>query len=151
MQEKCLDIAERLWFLDSGCSRHMTGDISLFVEFQAKKKGYVTYGDNNLGAILGKGSVGLSFNGAGPSTEDIVKDKEDENESIVKKDAEKEKDESHDQNEKESISNNEELPKAWTNVKDHPIDNIIGDISKGVTTRSKISNLCHHFAFCFTS
>src|SRR3954470_20313966 len=118
----------------------MTGDISLFVEFHAKKKGYVTYGDNNRGAILGKGSVG-------PSTEDIVKDKEDENESIVKKDAEKEKDESHDENEKESISNNEELPKAWTNVKDHPIDNIIGDISKGVTTRFKISNLCHLFVF----
>src|SRR4051812_6082468 len=95
---------------------------------------------------------GLSFNGAGPSTEDIVKDKEDENENIVKKDAEKEKDESHDENEKESISNNEELPKAWTNVKDHPIDNIIGDISKGVTTRFKISNLCHLFVFfCFTS
>src|SRR4051812_45106247 len=56
--EKCLDIAERMWFLDSGCSRHMTGDISLFVEFQAKKKGFVTYGDNNRGAILGKGSVG---------------------------------------------------------------------------------------------
>src|SRR3954467_1881580 len=58
MQEKCLDIAERLWFLDSGCSRHMTGDISLFVELHAKKKGYVTYEDNNRGAILGKGSVG---------------------------------------------------------------------------------------------
>src|SRR4051812_3692566 len=101
--------------------------------------------DHNRRAILGKGSVG-------PSTEDIVKDKEDENESIVKKDAEKEKDESHDENEKESISNNEELPKAWTNVKDHPIDNIIGDISKGVTTRFKISNLCHLFVFfCFTS
>src|SRR4051812_31079400 len=36
----------------------MTGDISLFVKFHAKKKGYVTYGDNNRGAILGKGSVG---------------------------------------------------------------------------------------------
>ena len=36
----------------------MTGDISLFIDFKAKKKGYVTYGDNNKGAILGKGSVG---------------------------------------------------------------------------------------------
>ena len=34
----------------------MTGDISLFTDFKAKKKGYVTYGDNNKGAILGKGS-----------------------------------------------------------------------------------------------
>jgi len=36
----------------------MTGDISLFIDFKAKKKGYVTFGDNNKGAILGKGSVG---------------------------------------------------------------------------------------------
>ena len=36
----------------------MTDDISLFIDFKAKKKGYVTYGDNNKGAILGKGSVG---------------------------------------------------------------------------------------------
>ena len=36
----------------------MTGDISLFIDFVAKKKGFVIYGDNNKGAILGKGSVG---------------------------------------------------------------------------------------------
>ena len=36
----------------------MTGDISLFFDFVAKKKGFVTYGDNNKGEILGKGSVG---------------------------------------------------------------------------------------------
>src|SRR3954465_7025620 len=53
---------------------------------------------------------GLSFDSAGPSTEDIVKDKEDESEIIVKKDVEKEKNESRDDKEKESISNNEDLP-----------------------------------------
>src|SRR4051812_27017108 len=36
----------------------MTGDLSLFYDFVAKKKGFVTYDDNNKGAILGKGSVG---------------------------------------------------------------------------------------------
>lgn len=36
----------------------MTGDISLFIDFTVKKKGFVTYGDNNKGVILGKGSVG---------------------------------------------------------------------------------------------
>src|SRR4051812_33415145 len=90
---------------------------------------------------------GISFDSAGPSTEDIVKDKEDESESVAKEDAKQEKYESHNNVEKEGISNNEELPKAWTNVKDHPIDNIIEDISKSVTTRSKISNFCHHLAF----
>jgi hypothetical protein len=55
---ECLEATERTWFLDSGCSRHMTGDISLFFDFVAKKKGFVTYGDNNKGAILGKCNVG---------------------------------------------------------------------------------------------
>ena len=36
----------------------MMGGISLFFDFVAKKKGFVTYCDNNKGAILGKGSVG---------------------------------------------------------------------------------------------
>ncbi|KAK2403095.1 putative mitochondrial protein [Trifolium repens] len=57
-KEKCLDSLERRWFLDSGCSRHMTGDASLFIKFKAKEKGYVTYGDNNKGIILGVGTIG---------------------------------------------------------------------------------------------
>ena len=36
----------------------MTSVISLFFDVVAKEKGFVTYGDNNKGAILGKGSVG---------------------------------------------------------------------------------------------
>lgn len=41
----------------------------------------------------------------------------------------------------------DDLPLAWRTSKDHPIDNILGDITKGVTTRSKLSNLCYHFVF----
>ncbi|XP_050881487.1 uncharacterized protein LOC127084983 isoform X3 [Lathyrus oleraceus] len=59
-EDECLASVDRRWFLDSGCSRHMTGDISLFIDFKAKKKGYVTYGDNNKGAVLGKGISNLS-------------------------------------------------------------------------------------------
>ena len=33
----------------------------------------------------------------------------------------------------------------WKTSKDHSIDNILGDISKGVTTRSKLSKFCYHF------
>ena len=35
----------------------------------------------------------------------------------------------------EEAKSNDELPKEWKASKDHPIDSIIGDISKGVTTR----------------
>ena len=34
-----------LWYLDSGCSRHMTKDRSLFKVFDSKKGGNVTFGD----------------------------------------------------------------------------------------------------------
>ena len=36
-----------LWYLDSGYSRHMTGDRSLFKVFESKKGGNVTFGDGS--------------------------------------------------------------------------------------------------------
>ena len=32
-------------------------------------------------------------------------------------------------------------------AKDHPIDQIVGDISKGVQTRSRIASFCEHYSF----
>jgi hypothetical protein len=31
--------------------------------------------------------------------------------------------------------------------KDHPIDQIMGDISKGVQTRSRVASFCQHYSF----
>jgi hypothetical protein len=31
--------------------------------------------------------------------------------------------------------------------RDHPVDNILGDIKKGVTTRSRVANFCRHYSF----
>ncbi|CAI8610653.1 unnamed protein product [Vicia faba] len=56
---ECLDVVIGKWILDSGCSRHMTGDISLFSDFVAKKKGVVSYSDHKKGVILGKASTGM--------------------------------------------------------------------------------------------
>ena len=39
------------------------------------------------------------------------------------------------------------LPKDWRYSINHPNDLIIGDVSKGVTTRSKLHDICGHFAF----
>ena len=36
-----------LWYLDSGYSRHMTGDRSIFKVFESKKGGNVTFGDGS--------------------------------------------------------------------------------------------------------
>ena len=46
------------WYLDSGCSKHMTGDKSKFLSISFKQEGHVTYGDNNKGKILGRESIG---------------------------------------------------------------------------------------------
>ena len=43
-----------LWYLDNGCSRHMTGDRSLFKVFESKKGGNVTFGDGSKSQIKGK-------------------------------------------------------------------------------------------------
>ena len=39
------------------------------------------------------------------------------------------------------------LPKDWRYATNHPKDLIIGDVSKGVTTCSKLHDLCGHYAF----
>ncbi|KAK8983113.1 hypothetical protein V6N11_057869 [Hibiscus sabdariffa] len=49
------------WYLDSGCSRHMTGDKSRFLEFKSKSGGVVTFGDNSKGNIEGIGSIAMSM------------------------------------------------------------------------------------------
>ena len=48
-----------LWYLDSGCSRHMTGDRSLFKVLESKKGGNVTFGDESKSQIKGKGIISL--------------------------------------------------------------------------------------------
>ncbi|XP_075636638.1 uncharacterized protein LOC142608863 [Castanea sativa] len=48
-----------LWYLDSGCSRNMTGDRSLFKVFESKKGSNVTFGDGSKSQIKGKGTIFL--------------------------------------------------------------------------------------------
>ncbi|KAL5544086.1 hypothetical protein UlMin_007870 [Ulmus minor] len=57
------------WILDSGCSRHMTGDIQQFSSLEKKVGGKVTFGDDAKGNILGKGTVG---NSSSPLIENVL-------------------------------------------------------------------------------
>jgi len=45
------------------------------------------------------------------------------------------------------ILQQEELPKEWRISRDLSVDNIIGQIQKGVSTRSVVSNYYKHMAF----
>jgi hypothetical protein len=49
---------KNIWLIDSGCSRHMTGDkgwFSCFVPIVTKR--YITFGDNGRGRVLSEGEI----------------------------------------------------------------------------------------------
>ncbi|KAK1389761.1 hypothetical protein POM88_017939 [Heracleum sosnowskyi] len=48
---------KNLWYLDSGCSRHMTGDSTLLTEFVEKAGPSITFGDDNKGYTKGYGLI----------------------------------------------------------------------------------------------
>ena len=48
---------ESEWYLDSGCSKHMTGDSKLFSKLEKKNGGNVTFGDNAKGKVVGIGTI----------------------------------------------------------------------------------------------
>ena len=52
----CTTEIQNLWHLDSGCSKHMTGDSSKFITLK-DNKGKVTFGDSLSSKIIGKGIV----------------------------------------------------------------------------------------------
>ena len=54
------DSIRKKWYIDSGCSKHMTGDVSKFTTISPKKSGHVTYGENNKGKIIGVGKIGTN-------------------------------------------------------------------------------------------
>ena len=48
-----------LWYINSGCSRHMTRDRSFFKVFESKKGGNVTFGDGSKSQSKGKRIISL--------------------------------------------------------------------------------------------
>ena len=52
----CATERKNLWHLDSGCSKHMTGDSSKFITLK-DNKGKVTFGDSLSSKIISKGTV----------------------------------------------------------------------------------------------
>ena len=41
----------------------------------------------------------------------------------------------------------QDATKQWKFVKDHPVEQILGEPSQGVSTRSSLRNICNHTAF----
>ena len=50
-------------------------------------------------------------------------------------------------NDQASASNQVPILQPINIARDHPLDTIIGDISRGVQTRSRLASFCEHFSF----
>src|ERR1051325_8146622 len=48
------------WYLDSGCSRHMTGRKHMFESLELKAGGYIGFRGNQKGKIIGSRTIGNS-------------------------------------------------------------------------------------------
>nr|XP_010322041.1 uncharacterized protein LOC104647894 [Solanum lycopersicum] len=53
--------SSQCWYMDSGCSKHMTGDVKNFLSLKTLQGGGVSFGDGKKGYILGVGKVGRSL------------------------------------------------------------------------------------------
>src|SRR4030067_3715975 len=62
MLQVCLkgSTKQHSWYLDSGCSRHMKGDRSMFQTLSMQEGGSVGFGGNQKGKIVGTGMIGNS-------------------------------------------------------------------------------------------
>ena len=50
-------------------------------------------------------------------------------------------------NDQASVSNQVSILQPTNIARDHPLDTIIGDISRGMQTRSRLASFCEHFSF----
>jgi hypothetical protein len=52
---------KNIWLIDSGCSRHMTGDKGWFTSLvRVVTRRYITFGDNGCGRVLLEGEIKVS-------------------------------------------------------------------------------------------
>jgi len=51
---------KKIWYLNSGCSRHITGDKDQFIILEMKEGGLVTFGDNGKEKIIGIGKIKIT-------------------------------------------------------------------------------------------
>ena len=48
-----------VWYVDSGCSWHMTGNKALFTHLEDYNGGRVRFGDGGKAKVIGKGTVSI--------------------------------------------------------------------------------------------
>jgi hypothetical protein len=48
---------KRGWYVDSGCSKHMTGDRDKFLTLRKERDGSISFGNDDSSKIIGKGTI----------------------------------------------------------------------------------------------
>lgn len=61
-----------VWFLDSGCSNHMTGDKDVFVDIDTTINSQVKMGNGALVHVKGKGTIGVQTNKGAKFIHDVL-------------------------------------------------------------------------------
>jgi hypothetical protein len=89
---------------------------------------------------------------ASPPTQDEDETQNDEGENQEDKPPQEESNDqggdAHDQDEEDEQVPRPPHPRVHQAIqRDHPVNTIIGDIQKGVTTRSRVAHFCEHYSF----
>ncbi|KAH9716703.1 hypothetical protein KPL71_021554 [Citrus sinensis] len=129
-------------------------DVGIFLGYSNSSKTYRVY---NKRTLVMEESMHVTFDESNPSSEKkgVVNDDADgelqeesskENqENAPQENQEDRQEEQTNMEQQEGIS--QTLPKEWRYVSSHPKDLILGDPSRGITTRSSLRNTCEHAAF----
>nr|GEU32062.1 hypothetical protein [Tanacetum cinerariifolium] len=119
--------------IDSGCSRHMTGNMSYLSDFEELNGGYIAFGGKPEGGkITGKEDE------LEEEDEKAMREKVVVCESSIQKGDYEETSDSH--------LEEKEIP----HTKDHPLDNIIGKLERPISTRLQLYEqdlFCYYDAF----
>jgi hypothetical protein len=94
---------------------------------------------------------------ASPPTQDEEQAQDDKNEDQEDEPPQEEDNDQRGDEENEDKEDDKEIqgqrpPHPRVNQaiqRDHPVNSILGDIHKGVTTRSRVAIFCEHYSFCF--
>jgi hypothetical protein len=89
---------------------------------------------------------------ASPPTQDEDQAQEDENEDQEDKPPQEEDNDqggdANDQDKEDDEGPRTPHPRVHQAIqRDHPVNTILGDIQKGVTTRSRVAHFCEHYSF----
>jgi transposase InsO family protein len=93
-----------------------------------------------------------SSNQASPPTQDEDQARDDENEGQEDEPPQEEDNDqggdAHDQDKEDDDGPRPPHPRVHQAIqRDHPVNSILGDIHKGVTTRSRVAHFCEHYSF----